>query len=178
MPTTIATADGFDAVVEVAGPEQASVVVVLGAAQQAPAAYDAICRRLHTAALRTVVIAADARLNPTSVVGVLDTLGVRWAILVGDRKGAELAWQLAASRLDRFTGLVVIDRGHPGTDMCTPVEINTTVLVSTPSARKEAEAGQRFVYGEFRLVEMAGRRSANDSTAQVASEIVMRTSTW
>jgi hypothetical protein len=56
MPTTIATVDGFDAVVEVAGPDQAAVVVVLGAAQQKPAAYDAICSRLHTAALRTVVI--------------------------------------------------------------------------------------------------------------------------
>lgn len=178
MPTTIATADGFDAVVEVAGPEQASVVVVLGAAQQAPDAYDAICRRLHTAALRTVVIAADTRLSPNAVVGVLDTLGVRWAILVGDRKGAELAWQLAATRLDRFTGLVVIDRGHPGTEACPPVEVSTTVLVSTPAARREAEAGRRYVYGEYRLVEMTGRRNTNDSTAQVASEIVMRTSTW
>lgn len=176
MPTTIATADGFDAVVEVGGPEQGPVVVVLGAQAQTPAAYDAICRRLHTAALRTVVIAADSRLSPTSVVDVLDALGVRWAILVGDRKGAELAWVLAATRLDRFTGLVAIDRGHPGT--CPPVEVNTTVLVSTPTVRREVQAGQRFVYGEFRMVEMAGRRSANDTTAQVASEIVMRTSGW
>jgi pimeloyl-ACP methyl ester carboxylesterase len=176
MPITIATVDGFDAVVEAAGPEKAPVVVVLGAAQQAPAAYEAICNRLHTAALRTIVIAADPRLSPKSVVGVLDTLGVRWAILVGDRRGAELAWELAATRLDRFTGLVAIDRGHPGT--YPPVEINTTVLVSTPAARQQAQAGQRYVYGEFRLVEMPARRSANEATAQVASEIVMRTSTW
>jgi pimeloyl-ACP methyl ester carboxylesterase len=176
MPTTIATVDGFDAVVEVAGPEQAPVVVILGAAQQAPAAYEAICARLHTAALRTVVIAAHPRLNPKSVVGVLDTLGVRWAILVGDRKGAELAWELAATRLDRFTGLVVIDRGHPGD--CPPVEVNTTVLVTTAAAREAAQAGQRHVYGDFRLVQMSARRGANDATAQVAAEIVMRTSTW
>lgn len=176
MPTTIATVDGFDAVVEVAGPEQAPVVVVLGAAQQTPVAYDAICTRLHTAALRTVVIAADPRLNAKSVLGVLDTLGVRWAVLAGDRKGAELAWELAATRLDRFTGLVVIDRGHPGE--FPPVEINTTVLVSTPAARREAQGSQRHVYGDFRLVEMTAQRNASDATAQVASEIVMRTSTW
>jgi pimeloyl-ACP methyl ester carboxylesterase len=110
------------------------------------------------------------------VVGVLDTLGVRWAILFGDRRGAELAWELAATRLDRFTGLVVIDRGHPGD--CPPVEINTTVLVSTVAAREQAQAGQRRVYADFRLVEMPARCGANDATAQVASEIVMRTSTW
>ena len=102
MPTTIATVDGFDVVIEVAGPEQAPVVVLLGAAEQAPAAYDAICSRLHTAALRTVVIAADPRLSPKSVVGVLDTLGVRWAILVGDRRGAELAWELASHQARSF----------------------------------------------------------------------------
>ena len=176
MPTTIATADGFDAVVEVAGPEQGPVVVVLGAAAQAPAAYDAICRRLHTAALRTVVIGAHSRLSPSSVVEVLDALGVRWAVLVGDRKGAELAWVLAATRLDRFTGLVAIDRGHPGT--CPPVEVNTTVLVSTPEVRREVQAGQRFIYGELRMVEMPGGRNTSETTAQVASEIVMRTSGW
>ncbi|MEZ0049392.1 pimeloyl-ACP methyl ester carboxylesterase [Mycobacterium sp. MAA66] len=176
MPSTIATGDGFDAVVEVDGPENATVVVVLGAAQQGPAAYDAICRRLHTAALRTVVIAADPRLSPKSVVAVLDTLGVRWAILVGDRKGAELAWELAATRLDRFTGLVVIDRGHP--EDCPPVEINTTVLVTTSAARSAAQSSQRYVYGELRVVEMTARRSAEEATAQVAAEIVMRSSTW
>jgi pimeloyl-ACP methyl ester carboxylesterase len=176
MPTTIATVDGFDAVIEVAGPDQGTVVVVLGAAEQKPAAYEAICARLHTAALRTVVIAADPRLRPASVVGVLDTLGVRWAILVGDCSGAELAWELAATRLDRFTGLVVIDRGHPGD--CPPVEINTTVLVSTPAAREQAQSGQRYVYGDFRLVEISGQRGVGDVTAQLASEIVMRTSAW
>ena len=34
-------------------------------------------------------------------------------MVVGDRAGAELAWELAATRLGRFVGLVVIDRGHP-----------------------------------------------------------------
>ena len=89
-------------------------MVVLGAAQQAAAAYDGVCQRLHTASLRTVVIGADRRL--TGQVGDRDPrLGSTCAgrVLVGDRVGAELAWELAATRLDRFTALVVVDRGHP-----------------------------------------------------------------
>jgi pimeloyl-ACP methyl ester carboxylesterase len=161
--------------------------VVMLASQQAPASYDALCQRLHTASLRTVVIGPDRRLTPKSVLGILDSIGVKWALLVGDRIGGEVAWELAASRLDRFIGLVVIDRGHPRVaDMtgvvrdehCPPVEINTTALVSTPAARAVARASQRYVYGDYRLVEMLGRRNAHESTAQLAAEIVLRTSTW
>ncbi len=181
------TVDGFPVAVSVAGPEKGPVVAILGAERQAPAAYDAVCQRLHTASLRTIVIGPDRRLTPKSVLGILDTLSVPWALLVGDRAGGEIAWELAASRLDRFIGLVVIDRGHPKVaDMtgvvrdehCPPVEINTTALVSTPAARAVAKASQRFVYGDFRLVELLGRRNAQESTAQLAAEIVMRTSTW
>src|SRR3954465_7583656 len=114
MPSTMVTVDGFGVPVDVAGPDKGSVVVVLGAAHHAPSAYDAICQRLHTASLRTVVIGPDPRLTAKSVVGILDALDVKWALLVGDRIGGELAWELAATRLDRFIGLVVIDRGHPG----------------------------------------------------------------
>ncbi|MET0900252.1 MAG: alpha/beta hydrolase [Mycobacterium sp.] len=188
MPaTTIPTVDGRPIPVDISGPEKGSVVVLLGAAQQVTAAYDALCERLHTANLRTVVLGADAGLTPKSVLGILDVLGVSWAVLVGDRAGADLAWELAASRLDRFTGLVVIDRGHPrvadpagvvrGPD-CPAVEMNTTALVSTPAARAVATASQRYVYGDFRLVDMLARRNAHEATAQLAAEIVMRTSTW
>ena len=129
------------------------------------AAYDAVCERLHTASLRTIVVGPDPRLTPKSVVGILDVLDVNWGVLVGDRVGAELAWELAATRLDRFTGLVAIDRGHPRVadhagvirdDHCPPVEINTTVLVSTPAAQAVARASQRFVYGDYRVVELLG----------------------
>src|SRR3954447_16201672 len=113
MPSTVVTVDGFPATVDVSGPDNGSVVVLLGAAHQGPSAYDAICQRLHTASLRTVVIAPDPQLSPKTVVDILDALKVRWALLVSDRVGGELAWVLAATRLDRFTGLVVIDRGHP-----------------------------------------------------------------
>ena len=117
----------------------------------------------------------------------MDMLEVQWGLLVGDRIGGELAWELAATRLDRFIGLVVIDRGHPRVadqsgvvrdEHCPPVEMNTTALVSTPAARAVARASQRYVYGDFRLVELLGRRNAQESTAQLAAEIVMRTSTW
>jgi hypothetical protein len=82
---------------------------------------------------------------------------------------------------------VVIDRGHPRVaDLtgvirdahCPPVEMNTTALVSTPAARAVAKASQRYVYGDFRLVDLLGRRNAQESTAQLAAEIVLRTSNW
>lgn len=187
MPPTTVTVDGNPITVDVAGPENAGVVVVLGSAKQSPAAYDAVCQRLHTATLRTIVIAGDSRLSAASVIGILDALDVRWGTLVGDRVGAELAWELAATRLDRFTGLVVIDRGHPRAadqngvirdEKCLPVELATTALVSTAAAAAVARASQRYVYGDFRVVELLGRRNAGESTAQLAAEIVMRTSTW
>jgi pimeloyl-ACP methyl ester carboxylesterase len=184
MPSMMTTLDGFPVPVSVAGPENGVVVVILGAEQRAPAAYDAVCERLHTASLRTVVIGPDPRLTSKSVVGILDALGIGWAVVVGDRAGAEIAWDLAASR---FVGLVVVDRGHPrvadldGTIRdkdCPPVEIATTVLVSSPAGRAMARDSQRFVYADYRIVELLGRRNAQESTAQLAAEIVLRTSTW
>ena len=41
-----------------------------------------------------------------------------------------------------------------------------------------AVASQRFVYGDYRVVDLLNKRNASDSTAQLATEIVMRTSTW
>ena len=183
----IPTVEGFPIPVDISGPEKGAVVVLLSAAQQSAAAYEPVCQRLHTASLRTIVLGPDPRLTPKSVLGILDGLGVRWAVLFGDRAGADLAWELAASRLDRFTALVVVDRGHPRVpdqsgavrdDDCAPVEMNTTALVSTAAARSIAQASQRFVYGDFRLVEMLGRRTAQEATAQLAAEIVLRTGSW
>lgn len=181
------TLDGFPVPVSVAGPEKGVVVVILGAEQRGPTAYEAVCERLHTASLRTVVIGPDPRLTAKSVVDILDALGIGWAVVVGDRAGGELAWELAATRLGRFVGLVVIDRGHPRVadpngvvrdGDCPPVEIATTVLVSSPDARAMARDSQRFVYADYRMVDLLGRRNAQESTAQLAAEIVLRTSTW
>ncbi len=181
------TVDGFPIPVSVTGPEKGPVVIILSAAQRMPAAYDAVCQRLHTAALRTVVVGSDQRLTVKSVTGVLDALEIQWGVLVGDRAGGELAWELAATRLDHFTGLVVVDRGHPRVpdlggvirdEQCPPVEINTTALVSSSANAAVVGASQRFVYGDFRMVTLAGRRSAQESSAQLAAEIVLRASTW
>jgi pimeloyl-ACP methyl ester carboxylesterase len=187
VPSTIVTVDAVPVPISMTGPEKGPFVVILGAAQHAPAAYEPVCQRLHTASLRTVVIGSDPRLNTKAVMGILDTLNVPWGVLVGDRVGAEVAWELAATRLDRFTGLVVVDRGHPRVpdregvvrdSDCPPVEINTTALVSSPATREVLAASQRYVYGDFRLVEFTNRRNVGESTAQLAAEIVLRTSTW
>lgn len=181
------TVDGFGVPVHATGPERGPYVVLLGAAQHPVGAYDALCKRLHVAAARTVVIGADPRMKPKAVIDILDSLEVPSGVLVGDRFGAELAWEVAALRPDRFTGLVVIDRGHPRVPDpngvvrdpdCPPVEINTTALVNTPATRAVAKASQRFVYSDFRLVEFGGRRNAEVATAQLAAEIVLRSSTW
>src|ERR1700710_707068 len=183
----ITTVDGFAISVAETGPENGTVVVILAAEQRAPAAYAALCERLHNAGLRTVVIGADPRLTPKSAIGILDSLGISWAVVVGDRTGADLAWELAATRLGRFAGLVAIDRGHPRVadadggvrdDNCPPVEIATPVLVSSPIVRDAARDSQRFVFGDYRVVDLLGRRNAHESTAQLATEIVLRTSGW
>lgn len=187
MPAAMMTVDGVGVQVLVSGPEKGPHVVLIGAALHAPASYDMLCHRLHTAALRTVVIGADPQLQPKAVVSVLDALEVPWAVVVGDRFGAEVAWELAAARPDRFTGLVVIDRGHPAVadpqgvirdPDCPPVEINTTALVTSPAARAVAQASQHRVYSDYRVVDFARRRNADESTAQLAAEIILRTSTW
>jgi pimeloyl-ACP methyl ester carboxylesterase len=181
------TLDGFPVPVGVSGPEKGVVVVILGDEQRALGAYDAVCERLHTASLRTIVIGLDPRLTPKSVIGILDGLGIGWAVVVGDRAGGDIAWELAATKLGRFVGLVVVDRGHPRVadvngeirdDHCPPVEIGTTVLVSTPGGRTVARNSQRFVYADYRTVDLLGRRNPQESTAQLAAEIVLRTSTW
>ena len=181
------TLDGFAVPVGVSGPENGVVVVILGDEQRGLGAYDAVCDRLHTASVRTIVIGLDPRLTPKSVIGILDGLGVAWAVVVGDRAGGDIAWELAATKLGRFVGLVVVDRGHPRVadvngvvrdDHCPPVEIGTTVLVSTPSGRTVAGNSQRYVYADYRTVDLLGRRNAQESTAQLAAEIVLRTSTW
>jgi len=181
------TIDGFGVPVAVTGPEKGVVVVLLAGEPRGTPAYDALCDRLHNAGLRTVVVGPDPRLTTKSIVGILDTLGVSWGVVVGDRAGGDLAWKLAATKLGRFVGLVAVDRGHPRTagvhgvvsdPECPPVEIGTTVLVSSPAFRAVARESQRFVYGDYRVVEIAARRNAHESTAQLATEIVLRTSGW
>jgi hypothetical protein len=41
-----------------------------------------------------------------------------------------------------------------------------------------ARNSQRYVYSEYRTVDLLARRTTQESTAQLAAEIVLRTSTW
>lgn len=179
--------EGFWLPVKVSGPDNGRVVVMFDETSPETAAFDAVRQRLHAAMLRTVVIPMDRGLTAKSVVGVLDRLGLPPALLVGDRAGGELAWNVAATEGERLTGLVVIDSGHPRVSdtngvirdqHCPPVHADTTALVSTPAAHAVGRASRRYVHGEFRLTELAGRRKSPYFTAQLAAEIVLRSHSW
>lgn len=180
------TLDGFRVPVRLSGPDGAAngrVVVMLDETPGGHDAYDAVRGRLHVAMFRTLRIPAHPQLSPKSVIGILDQFDVGSALLVGDRSGGELAWRLAASQRGRFTGLVVIDCGHPRVpdvdgvvrdEDCGPVEVDTTALVGSRAADAVARASRRYVHGEFRLVDLAGPRDSRHFTAQLAAEIVVR----
>ncbi|WP_233213413.1 alpha/beta hydrolase [Mycobacterium hubeiense] len=177
------TIDGFGVPVELSGPDNGRVVIMFEETHRKTDAYDIVRERLHVAMLRTLVIPADPRLTAKSVVGILDQLKIPGGLLVGDRTGGELAWNLAASQQERFTGLVVIDCGHPrAPDIdgvvrdrhCPAVQADATALVSTRAAHAVACESKRYVHGEFRLAELAGPRRSRHFIAQLATEIVVR----
>jgi hypothetical protein len=175
--------DGLKVPVTLSGPEKGRVVIMFDETPQRTDAYDIVRQRLHLAMFRTMVIPAHAKLRPKSVIDILDQLKVPGGLLLGDGAGGELAWSLAATERERFTGLVVIDVGHPRVpdtggairdNHCPAVEVDTTALVSTRAAHAVARASRRYVHGEFRLVELAGPRTSRHFTAQLATEIVLR----
>lgn len=175
--------DGFHVPVTLSGPAKGRVVIMFDETPANTASYDIVRERLHIAMFRTVTIPAYDGLSPKSVVGILDQLKVAGGLLVGDGAGGALAWSLAATERQRFTGLVVVDCGHPGvpdTDGtirdrdCPAVEIDTTAMVSTRAAHAVACASRRYVHGEFRLVDLAGPKKSRHFTTQLAAEIVVR----
>jgi pimeloyl-ACP methyl ester carboxylesterase len=177
------TIDGFQVPVALSGPDSARCVIMIEEDGPHRAAFDDVRRRLHVAALRTVVVPADPRLTAKAILRVLDQLRVRSGLLVGDRTGGVLAWSIAAAGRERFTGLVVIDAGHPrvpGEDGtvrdsdCPAVQTDTTALVSSRSMYAVAAASRRHVCGDFRLAELAGPRTSRHFTAQLGTEIVVR----
>ncbi len=178
--------DEVTAALSVSGPRQGPVVVIL-ATRRGLRGYNAVCRRLHTALFRTMVIAVHPRTSAQSVISVLDTLDVHWALLVGDRTVGRLAWTLAATEHHRFSGLVAINCGHPRVPDengvvrdkdCPPAKINTTMLVARSESRAVAHASGRHVYGDFRVAQLVDGRHGAESTAQLASEIVVRAFAW
>lgn len=182
----VPTIEGLSVAVSVSGPATSPVAVMFSARRRLDA-DDAVLRRLHRALLRTVVIAAHPRLNTKSVISILDALDIPWALLVSGRVGGELAWNLAATRQERFNGLVAINCGHPRVpditgvirdNCCPPVEINTTMLVDTRARHAVARATSRYVYGEFRVAQLLDGRHRRESIAQLATEIVLRAYSW
>jgi pimeloyl-ACP methyl ester carboxylesterase len=139
------------------------------------------------AKVHTVGISAGCAVSGKAVVGILDSLRVPSAVLVGDGPCAEIAWQAAAHHPQRITGLVVIDGGHPntgvgaraddGANLCPHVFADTTALVSSHAAGSVARASRRYVRGDFRLADLAGPRGSRHFIAQLSSEIVMRSLT-
>ncbi|MCX5046534.1 alpha/beta hydrolase [Aldersonia sp. NBC_00410] len=182
----VETSDGaFD--VAVGGPQSAHVVALLPGSDD-PGIYDEVCARLHESGLRTVVIGAPgATPSEAAVLEVLDSLGLSWVNLVGNGDGAEVAWLLAARTFGRFVSLIVTDRGHPaipdatGTVRaadCPPVEVPTTVIVGDQVYREAAELSGRRVYADFRVVSFEDPAGITAAGQQLATEIVLRTSTW
>jgi hypothetical protein len=173
--------------VRVDGPESRHSVLLLPDAGDPVDVYDQVCARLHNSDLRTIAVESTTDLDPAAVTAILDELGVPWVNVSGRGAGAELAWQVCASSFGRFISLVVADRGHPavaggdGTVVdanCRPVEVATTVLVTKNLPRAVADASGRYVYGEFRVVEIDVDNVATEADHELATEIVLRTSLW
>ncbi|AOW92399.1 hypothetical protein BFN03_05875 [Rhodococcus sp. WMMA185] len=185
--THVALAEG-NCTVRIDGPMSKHSVLLLPGAGDSAGVYDGVCERLHNSDLRTIVPEDITGLDEQSVMTLLDELRLGWVNLAGSREGAELAWSLAARQFGRFASLVVADRGHPAApdsegdvrgSGCPPVELPTTVMVGSPDRRSEAEASGRFVFSDFRVVELDGVTNIPEfAPAELATEIVLRTSPW
>jgi pimeloyl-ACP methyl ester carboxylesterase len=127
VPSTITTEQGTF-VADVAGADDAPVVVLLHGFPQSRYTWRAIVPALAGAGFRAV--APDQRgytpgVRPddvdayasTRLVGdvldILDALGVERAHLVGHDWGGQVAWLTAAHHPDRVTTLTVLSRPHP-----------------------------------------------------------------
>jgi len=114
--------------VEIGGPERGKWVLLLHGFPVGGSCYSEVVQRLHESGLRTIVpeqrgYSPGAR--PTEVeeygidhlvsdaIGILNALGVPYAILVWHDWGGLVAWHLASRYPDRFTGLVAVSTGHP-----------------------------------------------------------------
>lgn len=130
MDTQQRTVDVGDLSFEVTtgGPDKGPWVLLLHGFPVNGSCYDAVVPRLHEAGLRTIVPnqrgyspgarpdkVEDYRIDHLvdDAIGILDALGVHYALLVGHDWGGLVAWHLAAKHPDRFTGFVAVSTGHP-----------------------------------------------------------------
>lgn len=174
--------------VAIAGPDSRHTVLLLPDSGDPASVYDTITVRLHNSDLKTVVLQSVDDVDHEMILALLEELKLPWVHLVGSGVGAEIAWTLAARTFGRFASLVVADRCHPaiadaqGTvrdASCPPVEVPTTVLIGSSLARASADGSGRFVYTDFRVVELDGVTNIPvDAPAEMTTEIVLRTSPW
>ena len=173
--------------VRVDGPDSRHTVLLLPDAGAPPDVFDGVSARLHVSDLRTVTPESIDGLEPADLHAVLDQLSVPYTHVAGYGRGAELAWQLCAGPFGRFISLTVADRGHPaGADTegavadsgVRPMELPVTMVVTKRTTRAVADGSGRFVYGEFRVVELDVDDVAAEATHEFATEIVLRTSPW
>lgn len=169
------------------GPETRHSVLLLPDAGDPVDVYDQVCARLHNSDLRTIAVESIEGLDGPAVHAILDELGVPYANVAARGAGATVAWQVCSGAFGRFSSLIVADRGHPaapGADgavadpACRPMELPVTVLVTKRLPRSVADASGRFVYGEFRVVEVDVENVATEADHELATEIVLRTSLW
>lgn len=181
-------ARGGSCTVRIAGPESRHTVLLLPGVGDSSDVYDDVAERLHNSDLKTVAVEDITALDQEGILAVLDELSLPWVHLVGSREGAELAWGLAARTFGRFASLVACDRGHPSipddqgavlTSDCPAVELPTTVVIGSSLRRASADASGRVVYSDFRVVQLDGKSNIPaQASAELATEIVLRTSPW
>lgn len=173
--------------VRVDGPESRHTVLLLPDVGDPADVYDRLAARLHTSDLRTLAVETVDDLDPAAVHTLLDELGVPYAHVAGRGAGAALAWRTCAGPFGRFISLVVADHGHPAAPDgaghvadadCRPLELPVTMLVTKRLPRSVADASGRFVYGEFRVVQVDVDNVAAEADQELATEIVLRTGLW
>ncbi len=123
------TVGDLEFTVRVGGPENGPVALLLHGFPSSGTCFDEIVPRLHESGLRTVVPdqrgyspgarppdVDDYRIEHlvSDAVGILDALGISYALVVGHDWGAIVAWHLAGRHPGRLTGLVAASVGHPG----------------------------------------------------------------
>ncbi|TSD93547.1 alpha/beta hydrolase [Skermania sp. ID1734] len=174
--------------VRIDGPESRHSVLLLPAAAEPGTVYDDVCTRLHNSGLRTIVAETLDGLDEAGIAAILDELKIGWVNLVGSREGAGLAWLFAARTFGRVASLVVADCCHPAVpDLngevlaadCPPVELPTTLIIGSSLLRPQADVSGRKVYADFRIVQLDGVDNVPlKAAAEMATEIVLRTSSW
>ncbi|NLG56227.1 MAG: alpha/beta hydrolase [Rhodococcus sp.] len=168
------------------GPSSPHAVLLLPDEGEDAGVFDAVCERLHSSDLRTVVPETVAGLTADSVIELLDQLKLSWVNLAGHGIGGDLAWLLAAHKFGRFGSLVVAGSPHPAVSRggaepiepgCPAVEVPTTTIFG--NAADDDGGSARRVYSDYRTVHLDSVVNIpRDAAAEFATEITLRTSLW